>query len=112
MFSEILQKTRNISSMIELGANVGFNLKAIKNILPDIEFSAVEINHKAAEILKQDKDLNVTVYEESILEFCKENVYDLVLCKGVLIHLNPDSLDNVYEKIYNASRKYFICRIL
>ena len=28
--------------------------------------------------------------------------------KGVLIHINPDQLNNVYEKVYNSSNKYIL----
>ena len=33
---------------------------------------------------------------------------DLVLIKGVLIHIHPNELQNVYKLLYKASRKY-IC---
>jgi spore coat polysaccharide biosynthesis protein SpsF len=32
----------------------------------------------------------------------------LVLIKGVLIHINPDELQNVYQKLYNASKRYIV----
>ncbi|MDR1616335.1 MAG: hypothetical protein LBR98_04925, partial [Syntrophomonadaceae bacterium] len=50
LFSKILEKTKNIKSIIEFGANIGNNIDAIKTLLPDCEFSAVEINQKAADI--------------------------------------------------------------
>ena len=33
---------------------------------------------------------------------------DLSLIKGVLIHINPDMLPVVYEKLYNASRRFVL----
>ena len=38
----------------------------------------------------------------------QEKKWDLVLVKGVFIHLNPESLNDVYEKIYNCSNKYIL----
>ena len=50
------------------------------------------------------------VFEESILEYEPKNQYDFVLIKGVLIHINPDKLANVYEKLYCSSKQY-ICMV-
>ncbi|MGD9133805.1 MAG: hypothetical protein PVF78_09180 [Desulfobacterales bacterium] len=36
--------------------------------------------------------------------------FDFIFTKGVLIHINPDQLSNVYESLYGASNKY-ICII-
>ena len=36
--------------------------------------------------------------------------YDLALISGVLIHINPQELQTVYEKLYDSSEKY-ICMI-
>jgi spore coat polysaccharide biosynthesis protein SpsF len=35
---------------------------------------------------------------------------DFALIKGVLIHINPDALSGVYQKLYDVSRRYiFLC---
>lgn len=94
-------------SVIEFGANIGLNLKAIKTLIPTAECSAVEINHKAADILRKWLD-NTNVFEKSILDYESPNQYDFVLIKGVLIHINPQELSNVYTKLYNSSKRY-IC---
>ena len=31
-----------------------------------------------------------------------------MLCKGVLIHINPKQLNKVYEKVYSLSNKYIL----
>lgn len=110
MFSKILGKTSGIKSIIEFGSNVGENLKAIKTLIPSVVCSAIEINHKAAEILSNDDFFKpkVKVYETSILDYKTENLYDFVLIKGVLIHINPNELHNVYQKLYDSSNCY-IC---
>ena len=33
---------------------------------------------------------------------------DLVLIKGVLIHINPDLLKDVYERLYESTYKYIL----
>jgi len=106
LFSKILKNTKNIKSVIEFGANIGLNLEAIRTLIPDTELSAIEINEKAANKLKEKN--NLKVYQQSILEFNPDWQRDFVLIKGVLIHLNPDELPNVYELLYKASSRY-IC---
>lgn len=110
LFSQILENTTKVRSVIEFGANIGLNLKAIKQLIPNVECSAVEINHKAAEILKAEQDFldDSCVFEESILNFEAKCKYDFVLIKGVLIHINPNELESVYQKLYETSEKY-IC---
>src|SRR5262249_21356865 len=52
-FSRILSRTQGIASVIELGANIGLNLRAIRQLLPKVRLSAVEINKKAAKALNR-----------------------------------------------------------
>lgn len=106
MFAKIFEKTRDVNTLIEFGSNRGLNLHAIKTIKPNIKLSAVEINKEAVEHLKKIDKLKV--YNESILEYENEDTYDFALIKGVLIHINPEFLDKVYELLYKSSKKY-IC---
>lgn len=108
MFSKILARTGPIQSAIEFGANIGQNLLAIRELLPKIELGAVEINPKASEELRLIEGLDV--YEESILTFAlpPERKYDLVYTRGVLIHISPEWLDTVYNKMLHCSKKYIM----
>lgn len=113
LFAKILDKTKQVQSVIEFGANIGLNLLAIKSLLPKAQLSAVEINQNAADELKKLVK-EATVYNQSILDLAKigggkihANV-DLALIKGVLIHINPKELQSVYETLYNTSKRY-IC---
>lgn len=110
LFSKVLCRAGRIDSVIEFGSNVGINLKAVKTLLPDIQTAAVEINHKAAQQLQKDTFTGeqIEVFEQSILEFQPVRTYDMALAAGVLIHINPDELQHVYEKLYDSSKKY-IC---
>lgn len=107
LFSKILNSTNSISTIIEFGANIGLNLLALKRLLPRAGLSAIEINEKAVAKLKEGIE-NINVYHSSILDFQPDKEIDLVLIKGVLIHINPDELQNVYELLYETSGKY-IC---
>lgn len=105
-FASVLSRTGRIGSVVEYGANLGLNLQAIRNLLPDASLTAVEINGKAVEELRKiDK---VKVVHGSILDFEPEESFDLVLIKGVLIHINPDMLPKVYD-LLNKSSCHYIC---
>lgn len=105
-FSKILPRTAGVKSLIEFGANIGMNLQAIRTLLPNIELSAIEINQDAAlELRKLDP---ITIYRQSIFEFIPDRTWDMVLIKGVLIHINPVSLREVYDLLYRSSSRY-IC---
>lgn len=106
MFANILKKTDKIDSCVELGSNIGLNLLAIKSLIPNSNLCAVEINEMACEELKKIE--NLKVYNKSILEFEPENTSQLVFTVGVLIHLNPEVLDEVYKKMYEVSEKYIL----
>ncbi len=106
-FSRALRQASNIKACIEFGANIGMNLKALKLLFPDVELNAVEINSDAAAYLEQFiSPKNVHCY--SLLDYNSPGKYDLVLIKGVLIHLNPDFLDHAYNVIYSAVGKYLL----
>ena len=91
-----------IDNTLELGANVGLNLDAIKKIYPKVKTYGVEINKKAFNFGKK----NHQYYHKSILMFKSKKKYDLVFCSGVLIHQNPEDLQKVYKKLYSFSKKY------
>jgi pseudaminic acid biosynthesis-associated methylase len=107
MHADILRRTREVGTILEFGANIGLNLRAYRCLLPKAELSAIELNPTAFEILRSNKDIK-NVYHQSILEFEPDYQRDLVLIKTVLIHINPDALNEVYDRLYRASKRY-IC---
>lgn len=107
LFSKILQRTIGIESCIEFGSNIGLNLKAIKLIMPRIERYAVEINEDAVKelssVIESDK-----IFHQSILDFKEDLKVDLSFAKCVLIHIAPEFLEKVYEKLYETSKRYIV----
>ena len=106
MFAKMLEKAHNVESLIEFGSNIGLNLQALHHLLPETKLSAIEINPKAASILKESGFVNV--YNTSILDFLPDAQRTLTFTKGVLIHINPDVLPYVYDKLYETSAKYIL----
>ncbi len=106
LFARILARTDGVGSVLELGANVGLNLRALRQMLPAAELAGVEINPRAAERLR---GLGyVEVAEGSLLEHRQSRKYDLAFTKGVLIHIAPEALPQAYDALYAASRRYVL----
>jgi len=108
LFSQILSFTLGIKSVLEFGANIGQNLLALKQLLPKADFTAVEMNKAACESLQKYSWINTI--NKSLLDFNSDKKHDFVLTKGLLIHINPEELQNVYKTLYDSSSKY-ICLV-
>ena len=106
-FSNALRNTNKIGSVIEFGANIGMNMRALKALYPQMELNGIEINQKAYENLAKFIG-SQNAFHTSIFDFSSEKKFDLTFTKGVLIHINPDLLEKVYEKLYEHSNKYIL----
>jgi spore coat polysaccharide biosynthesis protein SpsF len=106
-FSGALKSSQGIKSCIEFGANIGMNLKALNLLYPGIDAHGVEINSEAAKQL-EGAIPSSCVYNESILDFEPSRKWDLVLIKGVLIHINPEELQKVYDKLERSTGRYLL----
>jgi pseudaminic acid biosynthesis-associated methylase len=106
-FTKAFSQIQKIDSCIEFGANIGMNLKALKLLFPHLGLKGVEINQTAAEELSAVIG-NENVFNGSIFDFKSETKVNLSLIKGVLIHINPDMLPTVYEKLYESSDRYVL----
>ncbi|TAM59475.1 pseudaminic acid biosynthesis-associated methylase [bacterium] len=103
-FSNVLGTAFDVTSILELGANIGLNLVALRQLVPHAELAAVEINAAAAGELR--KLPGVEVYQQSVLEFAPRRRWDLVFTKGVLIHVAPEKLPIVYDLMAASSARY------
>ena len=104
-FERALAKAQHISSILELGCGVGTNLRALARLLPATELSGVEINTGAASAASEVAD---HVWCDSVLDWSPPRQWDLVLTRGVLIHVAPDDLPAAYGVIYEASERYVL----
>ena len=106
-FNNSLKSISKINSVIEFGANIGMNLKALKLLFPHLEMDGIEINDTAHSELKELIGAD-NAHLSSIFDFNTEKIFDLTLIKGVLIHINPDELITVYNQLYKLSAKYIL----
>jgi len=106
-FSKALHSSHGINSCIEFGANIGMNLRALKLLYPRQEQYGIEINSDAVQHLAEVIP-STHVYHTSILDFQADQTWDLVLIKGVLIHLNPEKLLQVYDQLCASTNRYLL----
>lgn len=106
-FSTALSKARKINSCLEFGANIGMNLMALRLLYPNMNLKGIEINNtaseKLAELIGSENVIKGSIFDTNI-----ENQVELSLIKGVLIHINPEMLQLVYQKLYDATSKYVL----
>ncbi|MEB3295256.1 MAG: pseudaminic acid biosynthesis-associated methylase [Synechococcales bacterium] len=105
-FAQILSQMEAVQTVCELGANRGHNLAAIAALNPQLQLTGVEINPIAWAALKQV--CGESAIQTSIQDFYPQEPFDWVFTCGVLIHLNPDDLPRVYQKLYQLSNRYIL----
>lgn len=106
-FSKALARAGKVGDCIEFGANVGMNLRALRLLYPELDGHAIEINPRAAQRLADVIPAD-NIRQQSILDFAPERQWELVLIKGVLIHINPDWLPQVYDALHRSSSRYIL----
>lgn len=103
-FREVFSHMDAVRSIMEFGCGTGENLAAISKLgKQDLSLYGVEINHEAARRIPVGK-----IFECSVHDFPLREQYDLVITKGFLIHVEPDRLPNVYDKLFAASKRYIL----
>ena len=96
-------------NVLEVGCNVGLNLKWIcKNISPQ-KIYGVDINIKALQHLHRELPGINALWSKAInLPFRREG-FDLVFTAGVLIHQPEDSLLLIMDEVVRCPRRYVLC---
>lgn len=106
-FARALGRAAPVADAIEFGANVGMNLRALARLRPGIALDGIEINPQAAdrlaEVLPPER-----IHRGSILAFQPPRRWDLVLIKGVLIHIAPECLPDVYDRLVAACGRFLL----
>lgn len=91
-------------SVIEFGANIGENLRAIRQIQGSI-LTGVEINEALLPQLQQAADSAIIGAIQSFKPYRK---WDCCLVRGLLIHIPPNELDAAYNTLYECSNRYIV----
>lgn len=98
-----------LSSVLEVGCNLGGNLRWLGTLMPEGRIAGIDVNETALAKCREalpDADLKVaSAYE---IPF-GDGTFDLVFTTGVLIHLPPGSVEKAMAEIVRCSGRYVLC---
>lgn len=97
---------RDVKSVIEFGAGVGNNLRALRYVLHGAEMTGIELN--AAAFAELSKDFPSSVNCSMLDWYVPTPRHELSFTKGVLIHIKPEDLPRAYAALYGNSRRYVL----
>lgn len=105
-WTDVLDRT-DAKSILEVGCNIGSNLKALRFVNRNLRLAGVEINQAA---LEEAADAGLEVYDCPAREvgIAFPGRFDLTFTAGVLIHIGPDDLSEVMDAIIAASSRYVL----
>ncbi len=104
--ARMLKYAAPVTSAFEVGCNIGLNLVALKQVSPATELSAIEINDASAD---QARQLGVASVETaSALDYAPQKAFDMTMICGVLIHMNPGVLPEIYDLLFKASDRLIL----
>jgi len=98
----------SLSSILELGCNIGRNLHVFEKLLPEAQKSIVEISPLAFNTVTKNFKLKDSQNKSILDSDLPLNSFDLVFTSGVLVHVDPNDLLKTMSKMYNYSRKYIL----
>lgn len=101
---KMVENTR-ARSILDVGTNAGWNLRALEEIDPTLELRGVEINQHTA-LSAAIMGFDVHVGSAKNLPF--QESHDLVMTSGVLIHISPEDLRQTMESIAKASKRWVL----
>jgi pseudaminic acid biosynthesis-associated methylase len=104
---DIIDRTKP-TSILEVGCNIGSNMKAIRDVNPMIALWGCDINNAAIE---EAGDAGLSVTEASLFDLKKEwpeGGFDLVATVGVLIHVSSEDLPRAMDSIISVSNRYVL----
>jgi pseudaminic acid biosynthesis-associated methylase len=104
LWKVVLQATQ-ARSVFEMGCNAGWNLSAIKRLYPDVVTVGSDVNKRA---LAQAREAGLNVVET--LDFTNDvpGKFELTFTAGVLIHIEPEYLEEVMRALIAKSRRYVV----
>lgn len=106
-WQHILDAT-NAQSFLEVGANAGWNLQALKSLSKEATMTGVDLNEDALrETLAKGFDVEV-MQGYQVAEFFGAGACELAFTCGVLIHVPPEDLTQTMAAIRDVSSQYVL----
>ena len=99
----------DVQTVLEMGCNIGANLRWIATLRPPQKVYGVDINLKALNELRRTlPDVNAIWSPGRELPF-RDRWFDLVFTIGVLIHQPESTLPLVMAEVVRCSCRYILC---
>jgi pseudaminic acid biosynthesis-associated methylase len=96
-------------SLLEVGCNLGANLRPLSIVAPGLALHGIDINATALEALhRTEPSARLARASGRALPFTT-GAFDMVFTVGVLIHQPPEMLSDVVDEIVRCSRRYVLC---
>jgi pseudaminic acid biosynthesis-associated methylase len=93
-------------AVLEVGCNIGNQLIALDNI-GFKNLYGIDINKKS--LLEAKKNTNINFLEASGFDIpFKDNFFNLVFTNNVLIHIQPNNLNKIFDELYRVSGKFIM----
>lgn len=97
------------TSVLEVGSNVGGNLRWIAHEVPEATLVGLDVNVGALRRLRSAVPRAHPVLSSAHRLPFRDRRFDLVFTAGVLIHLPPEWLPRVMAEIVRCSGRYVLC---
>lgn len=108
-FWKELFATHPVESALEVGCNVGANLRWITKHVPARNVWGIDINETALQEIRRDlPGVNAVWSPARSLPF-RDARFDLAFTSGVLIHQPPRVLPLVMAEVVRCARRYVVC---
>jgi pseudaminic acid biosynthesis-associated methylase len=98
-----------LGRILEIGCNRGHNLVALEELFPEALVAGVEPNSYALGIARRSGKRLSTLQGDLFDIPFKDGFFDLVLTRGVLIHVALADLPDALNEIWRVSRRYILC---
>lgn len=105
---KMLDRAKNVESVLECGSNVGRNIGFIGEALPAAKRSLIELSPDAYRVVTSRYDIDQSFNGPILESDLPKGAFDLVFTIGVLIHIHPDLLVANMRKMFEYSRKYVL----
>lgn len=98
-----------VERALEVGCNVGGNLRWLAQHVPPAQVFGIDVNEKALDELRREvPGVNGLTAPARTLPL-RSDWFDLVFTFGVLIHQPDDSLADVMSEMVRCSRRWVLC---
>jgi pseudaminic acid biosynthesis-associated methylase len=106
-FWELILENTAARSVLEVGCNAGWNLRALRAVDPTLKLRGVDVNADALAEAKREV-LDARELPAAQVGHCWPRHFDLVFTAGVLIHVAPEHIVDTMRSIARASSRYVL----